>query len=49
MTVSSLVYANGTTDFFEIYVQHGAGVSRTVTAVDSANITWFNGAMVRGA
>jgi hypothetical protein len=49
MTVSSLVYANGTTDFFEIYVQHGAGVSRTVTAVDSPNITWFNGAMVRGA
>jgi hypothetical protein len=49
MTVSSLVYANGTTDFFEIYVQHGAGVSRTVTAVDSPNITWFNGCMVRGA
>ena len=49
MTVSSLVYANGTTDFFEIYVQQGSGSSVTVTAVDSPNITWFNGAMVRGA
>jgi len=49
MQVSSLVYANGTTDFFEIYVQQGSGSSVTVTAVNSPNITWFNGAMVRGA
>lgn len=49
MTVSSLVYANGTTDFFEIYVQQTSGSSVTVTAVNSSNITWFNGAMVRGA
>ena len=49
MQVSSLVYANGTTDFFEIYVQQGSGSSVTVTAVNSPNITWFNGCMVRGA
>jgi len=49
MTVSSLVYANGTTDFFEIYVQQGSGGNVTVTAVGATNITWFNGAMVRGA
>ena len=49
MTVNSLVYANGTTDFFEIYVQQGSGASVTITAVNSPNITWFNGAMVRGA
>ena len=49
MQVSSLVYANGTTDFFEIYVQQGSGSSVTVTAVNSSNITWFNGCMVRGA
>jgi hypothetical protein len=49
MTVSSLVYANGTTDYFEIYVQQTSGVSLTVTAVNAVNITWFNGAMVRGA
>jgi hypothetical protein len=49
MTVSSLVYANGTGDYFEIYVQQGSGGNVTVTAVDSPNITWFNGAMVRGA
>jgi hypothetical protein len=49
MQVSSVVYANGTSDYFEIYVQHGAGVSRTVTAVNNSAITWFNGCMVRGA
>jgi hypothetical protein len=49
MTVSSLVYANGTTDYFEIYVQQTSGSSVTVTAVNATNITWFNGAMVRGA
>jgi hypothetical protein len=49
MQVSSLVYANGTTDYFEIRVQQGSGGNVTVTAVNSPNITWFNGAMVRGA
>ena len=49
MTVSSLAYANGTTDYFEIYVQQGSGGSVTVTAVNNTAITWFNGAMVRGA
>lgn len=49
MQVSSLVYANGTTDYFEIYVQQGSGGSVSVTAVNSPSITWFNGCMLRGA
>jgi hypothetical protein len=49
MTVSSLVYANGSTDYFEIYVQQGSGSSVTVTAVNNTAITWFNGCMLRGA
>jgi hypothetical protein len=49
MTVSSLVYANGTGDYFEIYVQQGSGGSVTVTAVNNPAITWFNGCMLRGA
>jgi hypothetical protein len=49
MQVSSLVYANGTTDYFEIYVQQGSGGNVAVTAVNSPAITWFNGAMLRGA
>lgn len=49
MQVSSLAYANGTTDYFEIYVQQGSGADRTVTAVNNSAITWFNGCMVRGA
>jgi len=49
MQVSSLVYANGSTDYFEIYVQQGSGGSVTVTAVNNPAITWFNGCMMRGA
>jgi cytoskeletal protein CcmA (bactofilin family) len=49
MTVSALVYANGSTDYFEIYVQQTSGGSMTVTAVNNTAITWFNGCMVRGA
>lgn len=49
MQVSSLVYANGSTDYFEIYVQQGSGGNRTVTAVNNSAITWFNGCMLRGA
>jgi uncharacterized protein YaaQ len=49
MTVSTLVYANGTTDYFEIYAQQTSGGNLTVTAVNNPAITWFNGCMVRGA
>jgi hypothetical protein len=49
MQVSSLVYANGTGDYFEIYVQQGSGGTVSVTAVDNSAITWFNGCMLRGA
>lgn len=48
MSVSTQAYANGTTDYFEVYVQQVSGSSVTVT-VAGGNITWFNGAMVRGA
>ena len=48
MTVSALGYANGTGDYFEVYVQHGNAASLTVT-VAGGNITYFNGCMVRGA
>ena len=49
MQVSTVVYANGTGDYFEIYVQQGSGGSVSVTAVNSPAITWFNGCMLRGA
>lgn len=48
MSVSTVAYANGTGDYFEIYVQQGSASSVTVT-VAGANITYFNGCMVRGA
>jgi hypothetical protein len=48
MNVSALVYANGTGDYFEVYIQQGSGDNRDIT-VAGGNITWFNGSMVRGA
>jgi hypothetical protein len=49
MQVSGMVYANGTTDYFEIYVQQGSDNNRNLTTVNARNITWFDGALVRGA
>jgi len=49
MTISSVAYADGIDDYFEIYVQQGSGGTVSVTAVNAQNITWFNGCMLRGA
>jgi hypothetical protein len=48
MSVNSLVYANGTTDYFEIYVQQTSGGGSSVTNA-GGNITYFNGCLMRGA
>jgi hypothetical protein len=47
MSVSSTAYANGTGDYFEIYVQQGSAANRDTTS--GPTITWFNGCMIRGA
>jgi hypothetical protein len=47
MQVSDLVYANGTSDYFEIYIQQTSGSNRDTTA--GQNISYFSGAMIRGA
>lgn len=47
MSVSSLVYANGTTDYFEIAVQQTSGGGSNVT-VAGPNITYFNGFLAKG-
>jgi hypothetical protein len=46
MSVSCLANANGTSDYFEIYVQQIDGTSKSTTA--GPQITWFDGCMVRG-
>jgi hypothetical protein len=49
MQVSALVYANGTTDYFEVYIQQGSGANRDITVAHGSqggNITWFNGTYV---
>ena len=47
MSVSSTAYANGSGDYFEIYVQQGSAANRDTTS--GSTITWFNGCMIRGA
>jgi hypothetical protein len=46
--ISSLVYANGTTDYFDVYVYVG-GTGTINTVANAFYDTYFNGAMVRGA
>lgn len=40
-SLSTIVYANGTTDYFEIYLKHELGSDGTI--VGTAASTWFNG------
>jgi hypothetical protein len=47
MGVADIVYANGSSDYFEIYIQQSSGVSLTTTAY--TNISYFSGCMIRGA
>jgi hypothetical protein len=47
MTVSCIVYANGTTDYFQLYVQQGSGGNRTIS--EYQQISYFQGCMLRGA
>lgn len=47
MSVSTLVYCNGTTDYLEIYIQQVSGGSRTTTPY--ANISYFQAFLARPA
>jgi hypothetical protein len=47
LQVSDIAYANGTGDYFEIYIQQTSGSNKNTTA--GAQISYFSGAMVRGA
>jgi hypothetical protein len=47
VTVSSIVYLNGSTDNIDIRIYQGSGVSaNTATGIE---VTWFNGVLVRTA
>jgi plastocyanin len=47
MQVSDIAYANGSSDYFEIYIQQTGGVSKDTTA--GSNISYFSGSHIRGA
>jgi hypothetical protein len=43
MQISSMVYANGSSDYFEIYAQHGNTSNLSITAINAPQITYWNG------
>jgi hypothetical protein len=45
--VSSLIYANGTTDYFEVYVRQESGIAKNVYATSTG--TYFCGFLARSA
>jgi len=45
--VSAIVYANGSTDYFELYAAQNAASS--IDAANNGVLTWFSGALVRSA
>jgi hypothetical protein len=47
MQISDIAYANGTSDYFEVYLQQTSGSSHDTTA--GTAISHFSGVMVRGA
>jgi hypothetical protein len=46
-SISDIAYANGTGDYFEIYIQQSDGIDKTTTA--GSSISHFSGCMIRGA
>jgi hypothetical protein len=48
VSISALVYFNGTTDYVEIYAFQSSGISITLNSGGNAYV-WFNGSMVRAA
>jgi len=48
LTISALVYANGTTDYFEIFVYQTSGATKNVYGSPSLQ-TYFQGCLLRGA
>jgi hypothetical protein len=47
LSVSCQAYANGSSDYFEVYVYQNSGNSRTVS--EYQQISYFQGCMIRGA
>jgi hypothetical protein len=49
LTVSSLIYMNGATDYLEIFFYQASGGTLSTYTVNNDNYTYFNGSMVRAA
>jgi hypothetical protein len=47
MQVSDIVYANGSTDYFEIYIKFSSGTTEDTT--EGSNISYFSGSMISEA
>lgn len=49
LAISDISYANGSTDYFEIYVYQNSGTNKNIYAGNAPAYCWFSGALIRGA
>ena len=49
VTVSSLLYLNGSTDYVEVYFFQSSGSTLTTYSVGNNNYSYFNGCLIRAA
>jgi hypothetical protein len=47
LSVSSIIYLDGSTDYVEIYAFQNSGSAQNTST--SSTVTWFNGALIRSA
>jgi hypothetical protein len=48
-SISDILYANGSSDYFEIYLNQNSGSNKNVYAGSAPAYTWFSGCLVRAA
>jgi hypothetical protein len=49
LAISDISYANGSTDYFEIYVYQNSGTNKNIYAGSAPAYCWFSGALIRSA
>jgi hypothetical protein len=48
ISISDVLFANGSTDYFEIYIRQNSGTNKNIYAGSAPAYCWFSGSMIRG-
>lgn len=49
VSISDILSANGSTDYFEIYISQNSGTNKNIYAGSAPAYCWFSGALIRSA